>query len=434
MKTYQEYEAESNKNNFIVAAINEHLNSAVYKEAQTAQSYYARNNVGITKRLSFFQKLDKNVSAHIHRLSSGYFPRFVKKQTQYLLSNGVTFEDETIKDKLGISFDQALQKMTISCLVDGVAYGYWNVDKLVHFRVTEFVPILDEMTSELKLGIRFWRLAMDKPMYAEIYTLEGVRTVKIVNNEVKEVKPLEAYNKSIYKDGVSTIQVAASNYDRLPIIPMYANDLKTSELTKGFKSLIDAYDYTMSDLFEQIGNIEGVYWIVKNFGGEDLKTLVAEITQLKVTATDDQDTGVDNYNIEAPYAGKLQALELIEQRIYQDELMPDTNISGRAVTATEIKASLADLDIKCDMLEWNVAEFVKGVLSLLGVIDVEPVFKRRTLLNDQEAIANIYAARQDIDQETALRLNPTIEDNMVVEIMKRTELESTARLTPPEVI
>ena len=68
---------------------------------------------------------------------------------------------------------------------------------------------------------------------------------------------------------------------QLPIFPLYANELKRSELTDGIKGHIDAYDFISSDLADGITHVEGVYWYIKNYGGDNAAELIKEIQQLK---------------------------------------------------------------------------------------------------------------------------------------------------------
>jgi hypothetical protein len=65
-----------------------------------------------------------------HKIASNWFFYFTTQAVQYLLGNGVTFEDETAKDKFGKGFDGKLQKLATSAKTGGVAFAFFDVDKI----------------------------------------------------------------------------------------------------------------------------------------------------------------------------------------------------------------------------------------------------------------------------------------------------------------
>ena len=116
MRTYQNLaaisESEGKLKKFVFDAIAEHKESAAYKTAAIAEKYYARKNVTIMA----FQKMLYNMhgqqvpdmwSAN-YKLRTHFFRRFVTQQAQYVLSNGVTFQNKDTKDKLGKKHGKAL--------------------------------------------------------------------------------------------------------------------------------------------------------------------------------------------------------------------------------------------------------------------------------------------------------------------------------------
>ena len=226
MTTYQDFEKAVDKKKFIKKAIDEYQKSDAYGIARIAQSYYARKNEAILRRLSYLERGGAKMNAMFHKLCSGFFPKFVKQLSQYLLGNGVTL-DKSIKDKLGAKFDKALQSMGIFALVDGVCWGFWNNDKLIPFRATEFFALLDERTSEPKVGIRFWQIDDEKPMYIEVYEKGGVTTFRVDKDKpMEEEKAKQAYKQMVRRDALGEKVIGVANYETLPIVPLWANELK----------------------------------------------------------------------------------------------------------------------------------------------------------------------------------------------------------------
>ena len=166
-------ENEANRMQFVYEAISEHKSSDLYKTAQIADEYDRKQNRTIVQ----FQKLlydatgraiPDNVSAN-YKITSGFFNLFTTQQVQFLLGNGVTWEDETTKDYLGGDFDQKLQVAAKASLGAGVSFGFYNYDHLEVFTALEYVPLYDEENGALMAGIRFWQVDSQKPLRARLY-------------------------------------------------------------------------------------------------------------------------------------------------------------------------------------------------------------------------------------------------------------------------
>lgn len=438
MLTMQDYElaakTEEQKKTFILQAITEHKASEVYRKAESAQNYYARRNEEIIKRLSFLEQAN-NVKLDIkfHKLRNGFFPKAIKRLVLYALGNGATLEDN-IKEKLDPKFDKKIINIGLNTCVDGVNWLFNDIDPItvkpiLHgFRATEFVPLVDERTSLPQAGIRFWQIDEHKPMYVELYEINGITEFKTDDNgtTLEVYKEQRPYKLKVRKDAISTTIEGQENYGVFPIIPIYANELKESELNDGLKCDIDAFDFVFSDLIDDILQNEGIYAVVKNFGGNDLANLLAELRFKKASSTDDDTTGVDINSVEVPFNAKQVALENLDRKMHSDWLLPDEQREGRQVTATEIKAGMADLDMKADLFEPQIVTAIESLLLLQGIDMIVPDFKRRTLTNDTETVDNISKMHSDgyIDDEMAIELNPLIPQDQKQDLLKRLEVQA----------
>ena len=81
-------------------------------------------------------------------------------------------EDAT-KELLGPHFDRDLIDLAYRALIHGVSFGFWNLDRLHVFPLTEFVPFWDEREGTLRAGARFWRLDPSRPMQVVLYEEGG---------------------------------------------------------------------------------------------------------------------------------------------------------------------------------------------------------------------------------------------------------------------
>lgn len=399
-------------------AVSEHQTSDMYRNAVVAQKYYARENVEILKRLSALQRTTSpDLNVIYHKLCNGFFPFFVKQLSQYLLGNGVTLTPG-IKTRLGPKFDKSLQKAGVQALVDGVNWGFWNqpteripYEHLLVFRVTEFVPLFDEITGDLRAGIRFTQIDKQKPVVYYLFTETEIINYKSNDSGIEEIGR-QPYKRKVRRDGLGEEVVDTENYPTIPIFPLYANELKKSEFI-GLKATIDAYDFINSDLADGITQVEGVYWIIKNFGGDDERELVQTLQRWKALVDDgDANAEARPESLEIPYQAKQAALELLRKQLFSDFMALDLEaIQGGSLTNVAINVAKTNFDLKTDFFEWQCAEFVENILSLIGITE-EPKFKRRSITNDTETVSNIHTMKEDgyIDEQWAIENNPLIAD------------------------
>jgi hypothetical protein len=121
-------ENERDRMQFVLSAINEHKSSEAYRIAEDAELYANGRNATIMNYQKLLYTLTgkavpDNYSAN-HKCASGFFKRFVTQEAAYLLGNGITFENDATKDKLGKNIDSVLYKGAKSALIQAVAFGF----------------------------------------------------------------------------------------------------------------------------------------------------------------------------------------------------------------------------------------------------------------------------------------------------------------------
>ncbi|MBQ7305472.1 MAG: phage portal protein, partial [Clostridia bacterium] len=356
-----------------------------------------------------------------NRIGSGFLFRFITQQNQFLLANGCILRDSETKARLGADFDHQLAALGERALIHGVSWGFWNVD---HLEVLEaardsrsgFFALMDEMTDEAMLGIQFWQITPDKPMYIRLFEMDGVTVFKVEKSLLIPMMPKRPYIVTMRSDALGDEVLSTGNYQRLPIIPLYANTERHSELTPAIKAKIDAYDNILSDFADNLDRANDVYWVLNNFGGttDDIAQMLEEIQRIKAVANLSDGTGssstAEPHTIEVPYAARQTALDILERALYQDYMALNIDaLTGGSLTNVAIRAATANLNLKADRYEWQVFRFVQQLLSLLGVTTEEIRFQRQCIANESEMVADIAAMRPDIDRRTALKLNPYIQ-------------------------
>ncbi len=408
MITYQDLMANRGSDaeliDYVYFLINNHKDSDKYKDAEIADEYARQQNRTImwySKMLYTItgEAVPDNFSAN-YKLCSNFFYRFITQETQYLLGNGIKWSNSSTAKKLGNDFDVRVQNAAFAALVAGEAFGFWNYNHLEVFKFTEFVPLPDEENGALMAGVRFWQIDKNKPLRATLYEIDGYtefiwnrrtenQQVHFEGSILHEKRPYKLKVRVSEADGVEIYD--GENYPTFPIVPLFANQYKQSELT-GLRSEIDAYDLIRSGFANDLDDASQIYWTIQNAGGMDdvdLVKFVERMKTVKAAVVDDDGARAESHTIEVPYVSREALLTRLRSDMYEDFMALDTIvISGGAVTATQIKAAYEPLNSKVDMFEYCVIDFLQGILALAG-IDDNPSFTRSKIVNVSEEIDNV---------------------------------------------
>ena len=441
MKTFQDLtevgEIEKDRMDFVLSAISQHKQTEDYQTAKNADLYYKQRNPTIVR----YQRIVRNLLGQPvvdafranHKLSSNWFFYFTTQAVQYLLGNGVTFENETAKEKFGKDFDGKLQKLATYAKTGGVAFAYFNVDRIDVFKLTEFVPLYDEETGALSAGIRFWQVDEEKPLRATLYEPDGYTEYirrKGKDMEVKQEK--RKYKERVYQNEIQTEILDGENYPGFPVVPLF-NVNRQSDLV-GNRGTIDAYDLMVSKLVNNVSEGDLVYWILKNADGMDDLDDVQFLERLRTigVAHVRQDGEVEAHKVEAPFEANDHTIEKLKSQLFSDFMALNVErIQAGNVTATQIKAAYEPLNQKTDLFEYEVIDFIHRLGDLAGVED-EPSFKRSVIANQTEETNMVLASAPYLDDETVLDKLPFITTDEKKTILERKDAEDLQRMTPDE--
>lgn len=417
MLTYQDFlrvgESEVEREAFVKRVIDQHKGTELYQTAIIADEYDRHLNRTIMQ----YQKILYDVMGKAvpdiwtanYKLASRFFNRFVTQENQFLLANGVTWENETTANKLGKDFDTQLQKAGHKALVGAVSFGFLNMDHLEVFGIDEFAPLYDEEDGALKTGVRFWQIDDSKPMRATLYELDGY-TDYIWNRKQEKDGTIVYEAEVLHEKRPYIVKVRTSpadgdeiydgkNYPGFPIVPLWGNPQKQSEIV-GLREQIDCYDLIKSGYADTVDEASIIYWTLQNAGGMDdvdLAQFIEKMRKLHAAQTDDGVSAVPN-TMDAPYASREALLQTLRADLYEDAMALDTkNIAGGATTATQIKAAYEPLNSKADEYEYCVIEFLHGILAIAG-IDDEPSFTRSYIINTTEEVQTVLQAAQFLEE------------------------------------
>ena len=453
MLTYQDFEKEPNKAEFIRKAILEHVASDEYRTALSADNYDHEKNETINNYVRIIFSLlgtpVEDFTASNAKITCNFFHRLNTQRCTYLLGNGVSFTkrkrqmvspeglvtivDET-KENLGPHFDADRKNMGYYSLIHGRCFGFWNVDRLKVFPITEFKPIPDEVTGELRAGIRFWRVDPKKPMQAVLYEEDGYTLFQTdegsENTNFHMAEEKHAYRINYQYSEIDGEEITGTeNYTRLPIVPMWGSKLHQSTLV-GMRNKIDSYDLIRSGFANDLTDCSQIYWILENCSGMSDNELAQFRDRLKVNHIAVVDTGAGSkatpYTQEIPYQARKQYLDDIRSQIYEDFGGLDVHTVSAGATNDHSDAAYQPMDEEADDFEYQVLTFIQQILSLIGIEDV-PQFKRNRISNQSEQTQMVMSVADYLDDETLLRKPPFINVDEVTQILMKRDAEDQSR-------
>lgn len=425
---------------FLRDSITQHRNSDNYKTAVAADEYDHQRNTTIRETVrriySLTGKPMEDFTASNNRIASNFFRRLNVQRCTYSLGNGVTFNEDGVKEKLGDAFDTDLYDAGYKALIHGISFGFWNLDRLHVFAYPEFVPFWDEETGALRAGLRYWCLDWNKkPLYAVLYEEDGFTKYRSKGGRagltLEEYEPKRAYRQTIaHTEADGDEVIGEDNYSSLPIVPFWGSNRKQSTLV-GMREAIDSYDLIQSGFANDVNDCAQIYWLINGAMGMEDDEVQQFMDRLRLQHAAVADTG-DNASVtaftqEPPYNAREAYLDRIERSIYRDfGAFNPMDITSRQATATEINAAYQPMDEEADDFEYQAIEFIQQVLKLQG-IEATPTFKRNRISNQTEQVSMIMSQAEILDVETMLELSPNITSDMIPEILARRAAESAGR-------
>lgn len=413
MLTYQDLidagESELERMKFVRSAISYHQKTDEYKIAEIADKYNKHENVTINE----YQKLLYTVSGETvpdnwsanYKMACRHFHRFITQENQFLLGNGVTWTKEDTADKIGnkkFNFDNQLQKLGKYALIQGVSFGFFNLDHVEVFQLLEFVPLFDETNGSLSAGIRYWQLSKNKPLRATLYEMDGYTEYIWDNDGGRILKDKTQYKLTVRQSVADGLEIiSGENYPSFPIVPLWGNPEHQSEIV-GLREQIDCYDLIKSGFANTVDEASIVYWTLQNAGGMDdvdLAQFVERMKTLHAAVVSDDGASAESHVIDVPVNAREALLERLDRDLYKDAMALDVErIAAGATTATQIRAAYEPLNSKCDDYEYCVLDFVDSILELAGVED-SATFTRSMIVNTAEDIQTILSASNYLPDE-----------------------------------
>lgn len=393
---------------------------------------YYRNNADIKRRIisrmeGGVRRIDE--TKENRRVPNGWHKLLVDQKTAYLCGNPVTFhtDDEQftgqINRYLGEAFDDALCELIKGASNKGVEWLQVYLDERGVFRFAvipaeEVIPIRDATKEDRLTGV-IRRYVMEeeneKVHYVEWW---NEMTVKhFVENASGRVSFLR-------EEPHFTVNGQGYGWGRVPMIPFCNNREMLSDLTF-YKELIDNYDLALSDLCNDLAEVQEAVMVLKGYDGTDLQEFSDNLRYYKVIKVAGGDgSGVDKLEISIPVEAKRELLDRLEENIFLfgQGVNMKTDRFGNDPSGVALKFLYSLLDMKAAVTERKCKTAIRQLLWFLteylhlrgeGEYDPESVtvvFGKRLIVNDYEAAQIATMSDGLLSQRTILAHHPWVED------------------------
>lgn len=345
--------------------------------------YYSSNNTVIMQRkkqifTSEYGIIDDPFLSN-HKVPSGFFKKIVDQKVNYLLGNGVEWleekggneQSEELDNYFEWKFDETLRDLATTASKKAVAWLYMYMDngtlKFIEVNPEQLewtyneVGNLIEMRRRYKEGDQEIMLVYDDVSYTKYvkkaddwdlqYTRGHYSDIKEFNGKIVEEKPL--------------------GFGVVPFIPLWNSKDKTSDL-QAIKRHIDLYDITMSDFGNNVDDMQDTFFVVKGHPAESAQELLEFVYNLKKSkiASVPEGGDLDTEQLNIPVEARKELLSQLRQDTYSAAMAVDTTeLSGGSITNVVIKAMFADLDLKCDLFENQIAKFIYTLINYINRFD-----------------------------------------------------------------
>lgn len=441
----QEYSvSEASKIEFVKLAIQEHMSSPEYSIASKAIAYYRHENPDIAA----FEKIvydflglpHKDTFSTNNKLANAYYPLIIDMGTSHLLANGIGFENIALKDKLGANFDKVIKDIFTDARNCGVSYGFYNGEKLIHFKFSEFKALPDEETGVIRAGIRFTQIDENKPLIAVLYEADGyTEYIQPKDGEMQFRKGTDGksgkhrYNGVEYSNAFQGVyEVDTDEQSVLPIYPLY--NIQRQSAIAGNINILAAIDMINSGFINNVSEADMIYWILNGYNGMDAiddANFLVHLMKNHVAHTENEDQSITPHQVNVQYAANETGAARLKRMLFDNMrgVLTETLSAGN-LTATAIASAYSAQRLNSGLLEDEVREFMQGIFRIMGEDETEKIsFSYYETINSTETITNVLQSAQYLGESVTTRLlaslNGVIDD--LPDIEKEREEQALAR-------
>lgn len=441
MITYQELleqklisESKITDSSIIKDLISEHDTSQMIE----GERYYYNDN-DIKDRKQYYYKDGMKVEDDTkpnNKIPHNWHKLLVDQKVAYLVGKPVVLQagenQKEYTDKLnlilGEEWDDTLSELAKNASNKGTEWlhVYINKDGLFKFIIIpaeEIIPIYDTSLQEnLEAVLRYYLVDVNgqERIRVEWWTRQNV-TFYIQDDDgnfiLDDTEPQNPAPHFYYND-------VGYGWTKVPFIEFPNNEGRVSDL-KFIKDLIDSYDKNVSDLANNLDEVQEIITVLKGYEGTDLAEFKENLRYYKaIKVSGEQGSGVDKLELEIPVEARKEMLDRLEENIFLfgQGVNLKTDRFGNSPSGVALKFLYSQLDHKARIMERKFRKAIKRLLwfvtEYINIIDnkdydsttVQVTFRKTMITNDREDTEIASLSKGVISDETIVANHPWVED------------------------
>ena len=444
-------ESKINDSSIIIDLINEHDTSHMIK----GHNYYHNESEILNRKQYYYKdgfKTEDNTKSN-HKIPHNWHKLLVDQKVSFLVGKPVVFQcNNTDKDDksskeyeerlnliLGEEWDDNLTELAKNSSNKGTEWLHIYINEEGKFKfliipAEEVIPIYDTSLQEnLEAILRYYLVEVNGKdrIRVEWWTRDTV-TFYIQNDSGEYVLD---DTESTNPDSHYYYNDIGYGWGKVPFIEFPNNQERYSDL-KYYKELADNYDLNVSDLANNLSEIQEIITILKGYEGTKLDEFYENLRYYKAIKVSGEG-GVDKLELNIPIEAKKEHLDRLEENIFLfgQGVNLKTDVFGNAPSGVSLKFMYTLLDLKASVMERKFRKSIKRLLwfatEYINIIDkknydsatIQVTFRKTMITNDRENVEIAKNSKGIISDETIVANHPWVED--VAEELNRLEKQAT---------
>ena len=432
----------------VEAFLTKDLSNKEKRQAKIGQRYYEGKHDILNYKLYIPDKdghyIEDKTRSNI-KIPHPFFTELADQEVQYMLSgeephvrSDIPELQELLNEYFDEDFEAELNELLTGAVVKGFdyLYAFKNEDDRISFQWADGLGIIEVRSSDTQDNADYIiyhytdRIDDDGEPIEKIQVWDKDEVAYFIKEGSKGIK-LDS-NVKINPQPHVVLKSDDSSYGYgfgfIPFFRLDRNRKRTSEVFIT-KPLIDDYDMMACGLSNNLQDFAEGVWVVKNYQGEDIDELVADVKARKAVGVDSEG-GIEIQTINIPHEARTTKLALDEDNIYRFGMgFNSQKVGDGNITNVVIKSRYTLLDLKCNKLEIKLKQLMRKLVKIVldeinethgsgyAMKDVYFNFDRETITNalDNAQIRQVEASAKHCEVNTLLMIAERLDNETLMQ-------------------
>lgn len=410
------------------------------REMERGEKYYHNENEILQRRIYLYDEQGRkrvDETAVNNRVPHNWHKLLVDQKVSYLLGRPAVIDSddekytEEINKHLDEDWDDNLQETGKESSNKGAAYLHPYIDEAGEFTYARIpseqcIPIYDtDYEEKIVKFIRYYEFVVNgrSTIRAEWWDEETVTYfIQAGSGLFEQEIPKEGEENP---DSHFYYRGEGYGWGRVPFVEFRNNEERYPDL-KYYRELIDVYDLIVSDMANDITDIQKLIYVLRGYDGTSLEEFVTNLRRFRAVKLSEEG-GLDTLSAEIPVEAITKFMDRAEENIFLfgQGVNVKTDRFGNSPSGIALKFLYGLLDLKAGIMArkfsramkdflWFLHEYL-DIARLMRVTDdmrdsVRVTFSKSMIMNDLELVSMAQASKGIISDATILANHPWVED------------------------